>query len=221
MSRVLIFKNGELPDPDSVRGLIQDDDFILSVDGGTRHVLSLGRIPHLVVGDLDSIVPQDRTKLDEMGVDFVVHPKEKDQTDLELAIEIALSRNPAKILLLAALGGRLDHTLGNISLLTDPRLETIETALEDGRTELQLCRHHVRIIGQRGDLVSLIPWKGDVLGVSTENLQWELEDETLFQNRTRGVSNEMLGDMASIQVRSGFLLVIHIRQEPQEERRRL
>ena len=219
MSRVLIFANGELPDPDSVGTLMQDDDFILSVDGGTRHVLSLGRIPDLVVGDLDSIVPEDRRKLDDLDVDVVVHPREKDQTDLELAIEIAVSRNPAKVLLLGALGGRLDHTLGNIGLLTDTRLDTIETALEDGRTQVQLCRHHVRVIGQRGDLVSLIPWKGDVLGVSTENLRWKLEDESLFQNRTRGVSNEMLGETASIRVRSGLLLVIHVRQEPKEQRR--
>lgn len=212
MSRMIIFSNGLLPDPQAAQALLLDDDVLIAADGGTRHALSLGLIPHAVIGDLDSIPEQDLVKLETSGVELIRHPADKNQTDLELAIEYALQRKPTEIIILAALGNRLDQTIGNISLLHDPRLGSIRMSLDDGIENVLLCRDRVQVNGRRGDLVSLIPWNGDAAGVTTRNLRWELENETLFQAKTRGISNEMLGGTAVVSIRSGSLLVIHRRR---------
>ena len=118
---------------------------------------------------------------------------------------------PKEIVIIAALGGRLDQTLANITLLTDPRLSTFDMRLDDGVEEILLCRDRVEVHGSAGDLVSLIPWQGVVSGIQTEGLRWPLQRETLYPDKTRGISNEMVGDAASVSMESGLLLVVHRR----------
>jgi thiamine pyrophosphokinase len=139
-------------------------------------------------------------------------PRDKNETDLELAISHAIERKPEQILIVAALGGRLDQTLANIALLADPRLAGFDVRLDDGVEEIFLCRDQARVRGESGDLVSLIPWQGAVSNVQTQNLKWSLHRETLYPDKTRGVSNEMLGDSASVSIGSGLLLIVHRRQ---------
>jgi len=213
LKRILIFANGVLPNLKAARSLLLDGDFIIAADGGTHHVLALGRLPDVVLGDLDSISSGERRKVEEAGVEILEYPQDKNETDLELAIEHALSKSPAQIIIVAALGRRIDQTLGNMSLLTDSRLQSMDTRLDDGVEEILLCRDQVRVKGRRGDLVSLIPWEGEVKGVFTENLKWPLNGESLFPNRTRGISNEMLGEGASIRIDSGSLLIVHRRTD--------
>ncbi len=67
-------------------------------------------------------------------------------------------------------------------------------------------------MGHTGDLVSLIPWGRKVSGVTTEGLQWPLQNETLHPHKTRGISNTMIGEKAFVSVRSGLLLIVHSRQ---------
>jgi thiamine pyrophosphokinase len=78
--------------------------------------------------------------------------------------------------------------------------------------EIFYCRDQVEVHGRSGDIVSLIPWGGVVTGVQTENLKWTLDNETLYPDKTRGISNEMTGDTATIKIRSGLLLIVHRRQ---------
>jgi thiamine pyrophosphokinase len=204
--RILIFANGELPNLEAARGLLRADDFILCADGGTRHALALGIIPHVIIGDLDSM-PQDFQPFPETQV--IRFSADKNEIDLELAIQHALSMHPTQILIIAALGGRFDQALGNLSLITDSRLSTFDIRLHDGVEEIFLCRDQATVTGGSGDIVSLIPWGGEVTGVLTENLKWPLKDETLYPYKTRGISNEMLGEEASISIRSGLLLIVH------------
>ncbi|WP_345344013.1 thiamine diphosphokinase [Candidatus Villigracilis affinis] len=89
----------------------------MAADGGTRHVLELGKIPDVIVGDLDSLPANFEVSKFENEV--ILYPKNKNETDLELAIQHALTLNPQEIIILAALGGRLDQTLGNIALISD------------------------------------------------------------------------------------------------------
>jgi thiamine pyrophosphokinase len=205
--RIIIFANGNLPDLEKARALLRDDDFIIAADGGTRHALALGRTPSVIVGDLDSLpVNFEISKFDN---EVILYPKDKNETDLELAIQHALTLNPERVIILAALGGRLDQTLGNIALILHPSPFILR--LDDGIEEVFFCHDHVQINGKAGDLVSLIPWQGEVTGVITTDLKWRLQDETLYPHKTRGISNEMLGDTAAVQIRSGSLLVIHRR----------
>jgi thiamine pyrophosphokinase len=211
LQRILIFANGELPDLDQARTLIQTDDYIICADGGTRHALALGLQPDLIVGDMDSAEPAQLQELQKANVRIESFSHDKNETDLELAINRALALKPNKIVILGALGGRLDQTLANITLLTDDRLSKFDIRLDDGVEEVQLCRDEVEVHGKGGDIVSLIPWQGAVTGVLTEHLRWPLRRETLYPDKTRGVSNEMLAGTASIAIEDGLLLVVHRR----------
>ena len=211
MQRIIIFANGELPDLDKARALLQSDDYIICADGGIRHALALQLKPDLIVGDMDSAGEQGLEMFRAADVAIEMFSHNKNETDLELAINRAIERNPEKIAILGALGGRLDHTLANISLLTDLRLVAFDVRLDDGIEEIFLCRDRAQVHGKRGDIVSLLPWQGAVTEVATQNLQWPLRKETLYPDRTRGISNEMLQDAASISIGSGLLLIVHRR----------
>jgi thiamine pyrophosphokinase len=205
--RIIIFANGELPNLEKARALLREDDFIIAADGGTRHALALGKIPNIIIGDMDSFNVERST----LNVEIIQFSHDKNETDLELAIQHALSLNPEQVIILAALGGRLDQTLGNISLISDSQLVTRNLYIDDGVEEVFFCHDKCVVNGQAGDLVSLIPWQGEVTGVVTTDLKWPLRDETLYPNKTRGISNEMLGDTAVVQIKSGLLLVVHRR----------
>ena len=211
MQRIIIFANGELPDLKKVRALLLPDDYIICADGGTRHALALNLKPDLVIGDMDSIQKNQWQKLQKSGISVELFSRDKNETDLELAVTRAVEMNPEQIIIVAALGGRLDQTLGNITLLANPQLSTFDIRLDDGMEEIFLCRDQVQVHGRSGDIVSLIPWQGDASGVTTKDLKWRLDQETLYPDRTRGISNEMTGNTASISIGSGLLLIVHRR----------
>ncbi|GAB1470680.1 thiamine diphosphokinase [Chloroflexota bacterium] len=205
---MIIFANGNLPNPEKARSLLRAEDFILCADGGTRHALALGLTPNAIIGDMDSL-PSDFEPSTFDG-EFIRFPADKNETDLELAIAHALTLHPDQILILAALGGRMDQTLANIALLSNPQLAAFDIRLADGVEEVFFCRDQVQVEGRSGDIVSLIPWQGEVTGVFTENLRWHLRHETLHPQKTRGISNEMTANVATISIQSGLLLITHI-----------
>lgn len=214
MSRILIFANGELPDPGRAHSLLQPGDEIICADGGTRHALALGLNPGWIVGDLDSVTDEELQLARRKGAQVVRHPRNKDETDLELAFQQALDRKPASIRIVAGLGRRLDQTLANLSLLSDARLEGLDIRFDDGVEQAFFCRTQAEISGKPGDLLSLIPWGDVAMGVRTRGLKWPLADETLHPEKTRGISNELMESTASVSLTSGLLLVVHRRQDP-------
>ena len=212
LNRVVIFANGNLPDPQRALALLRSDDFILCADGGSRHARAMKRVPNLVMGDLDSADKNDLQQLQEAGVPIESFPRDKNETDLELALTRAMELNPGQVMIVAALGGRLDQTLSNIGLLTSPSLANRDIWLDDGVEEVFFCRDQVQVRGGSGDTLSLIPWGSPVRGIQTQGLKWPLHQETLYPDKTRGISNEMLSELVSIKIESGLLLVIHRRQ---------
>jgi thiamine pyrophosphokinase len=213
MPRLIIFANGIIPELESARSLIQSGDVIIAADGGSRHVLALGLLPSIIIGDLDSLSPEERRRLEAQPVEIQQHSRDKDETDLELALHYACTSGYRKVLVVGALGGRLDQTLGNLSLLTNPEFAMLDICMDDGVEETFITRDRCELHGRPGDIVSLIPWNGEVRGVCTEGLHWPLRDETLFPDKTRGISNEMENEIAAISQKSGLLLVIHHRQK--------
>lgn len=211
MQRIIIFANGELPDLNKARLLLQSGDYIICADGGTRHALALDRQPDLVIGDMDSLEKAQWQKLETAGIPIELYPHDKNETDLELAFLRAIELEPKEILVMAALGGRLDQTIGNLALLSDIRLSAFNTRFDDGVEQVFFCRDQVQIHGSSGDIVSLIPWGVAVEGIRTQGLRWSLNRETLYPEKTRGVSNEMSDPIAEIWIGSGLLLVIHRR----------
>lgn len=207
--KAVVVANGEIEGNDLLASKIGPDTMIVCADGGTANALALGLRPHVVVGDIDSISAELRRELEVNGVEFVIHTPQKDETDTELALRYCVAHGAESILFVGALGGRLDHALANLSLLAEPTWRSIPVRIIDGRATIELCSARCDISGRAGDVVSLLPWGGDTKGVSTEGLEYPLNNEALFFGPARGVSNVMLDEHATITVQEGLLLVIH------------
>jgi thiamine pyrophosphokinase len=189
--------------------LLRSADLLVAADGGALPLLRAGIPPRLVIGDMDSIDAASLAALAGHGVELRRHPREKDETDLELALIYAAQAGADTIDVLGALGGRWDHTLANVALLALPELHGRRTRLlADGQT-LFLVRDSAALEGRRSDTLSLIPLTGAAHGVTTVGLLYPLENATLSFERARGVSNVLLDPPGRVSLRDGLLLVVH------------
>lgn len=212
MIRVIIFANGVIEDYAALEATFHVGDLLVAADGGLRHLQQMNQTPALLIGDLDSVTPEEVEQASAEGVFVQQFPREKDETDLELALNHVLQAGYKNIRIAGALGGRLDHTLGNINLLLDERFASCDIRLEDGHQEVFIIRGHAMIEGIAGDIVSLIPAGGDAEGVTTVGLKYPLLSETLRLDRTRGISNVMLDETAEVHLQNGLLICIHSRE---------
>ena len=212
-NRAVLFVNGQARPGFEVNTL--PGDFLIAVDGGLRHLERIGLTPHLLIGDLDSVDASDLADIIEAGIEIKQFPPAKDQTDLELALEYALCIGYTQIVVAYAFGDRVDHTLGNLSLLSRPDLAGKSVVLEDGQVEARLLDKSASLPTQPGDLISLVPWGAPVEGITTSGLQYPLYNETLVPWQNRGISNVALADSIELNFKSGRLLVI--RTKPTSE----
>ena len=170
--------------------------------------------PTVVVGDGDSL-PADRVaELRDSGVEVIVHPASKDESDTELAVREALSRGSRQIWIVGAMGGeRLEHAVANLLLLSLPELAGVDARIVDGSSELRVIGHDgpasAEIDGVVGDYVSLLALSDRVEGVTTRDLVYPLTGATLTQGPARGLSNELAAPSASVTTKRGRLAVIH------------
>jgi len=213
--RAVIFTNGEVGSYAALRSILQPGDFLAAADGGTRHLLKLGLEPDLLVGDLDSLPPEAKRFLQRQDLNIILHPVKKDQTDLELALAWVLEQGFSTIRIAGAGGGRLDHTLGNLMLLTAPGLESVDIRLDDGLQEMAVIRTQAVFNGMPGDLLSLIPLE-DSTGVSTAGLAYPLANENLYRHQGRGISNVFTTEEAYVKLEQGLLAALHTRLNPGE-----
>jgi thiamine pyrophosphokinase len=209
--RAVIFANGKLPDLKSAQSLLKKGDYWIAADGGSTHALECGRAPDVLIGDFDSIPDAVREALLRAGTEAHSYSARKDENDLELALRFAADAGYSDILILAALGGRIDQTLANLSLLGDPALAGRDVRCDDGVEEIVRIEKNAVLRGAPGDVVSLIPFGVAAEGVCTEGLEYPLRGETLFPYKTRGVSNRMQAKQAGISLKGGVLLCIHTR----------
>ena len=214
MSRIVVFANGKLNHSEVLKGHLRSTDRIFCANGGTIHALALDLEPEIVVGDLDSLSTDAVNALKATGTIIDRHPVAKDQTDLELTLDRALEQNPTEILLVSALGGRLDQMLANIFLLSRQLYRGIRMTLLDGYQWAALVRagETLTVPGRKGDTVSLIPLSPAVSNVTFTGVQWPLEKAALEFGSTWSVSNKMTETEAKVSIRSGLLLVVHIDQ---------
>jgi len=214
---ILIFANGSLHHQAWIRRLATQADMIIAADGGLAHIQALDLKPDLLIGDLDSVTPGQVRWAEQQAAEVRRFPQDKNETDLELALVAAAAANPRHIIVTAALGGRLDQTLANIFLLNLPQLAKIDARIEDGRQEVLIVRQWIELLGELGDTVSLLPLSPLVKGITTNGLEYPLNNENLAFNHTRGISNRMTGTTARIEIQSGTLICIHERTGYRDE----
>jgi len=206
--RAVIFANGPIDDLSSVRYRLLADDYFIAADGGALHIESLGFSPSVVIGDLDSI-PGSIIKKNS-DVEIVRHSPRKDQTDLELAIFLAMQRGANKALIFGALGKRWDMTIANVYLGALPEFKDIDVRIIDGNQEIRILREkeiHC-FFGQKGDIFSLIPISTNVHGITSEGLEYPLKNDLIRFGSTRGISNAFSKKEASVRFKRGLLMCI-------------
>lgn len=207
--RAVVFVNGVVNDYATLQRRLRPDDYLICADGGSRHCVELGLRPHVVVGDLDSTDNELLNRWAAAGTEIERHPPTKDQTDLELALERAVADGAAEVLLLGALGGRLDQTLANL-LISAQRPWPVPIRVADGAQVAELLRggKELALTGAVGSTVSIIPLSAEVTGITYRGMRYPLENATLQLGSTRGISNEIVAHPASLSIARGILLVV-------------
>ena len=209
MKKVIIFANGSLGNSKYYLNLIDKNDLIICVNGGTKHAFNLHLTPYVVIGDLDSLTPKNNKWLFNKGIKLIKYPKEKDKTDLELALDFTAKNNFKEVYILGAFGTRIDHSLANLLMAIQKKYQTLNIFFIYNNQKIFLIKNENVIKGKRGDLVSLIPLLGDCLVDKITGLKYKLNNETLFFGATRGVSNVFIKNEVLIKIKKGLLLAIH------------
>jgi thiamine pyrophosphokinase len=181
---------------------------VIAADGGAVPARAFGLGVELVVGDLDSLGAMEVEELERAGVPIRKYPREKDASDLELALAAALELGPRRVLVLGSAGGRLDQLVGLALLLGAEPYAGVEIDARLGEATLQLVRRERELEGSKGELLSLFALHGAARDVTTEGLAYPLRGETLVPGSTRGLSNRFSATRARITVGSGVLLAV-------------
>ena len=204
---VVVVAGGEAPAAEAAQAVPRGAP-VVAADGGVDHARALGLEVSLAIGDFDSASPAGVAAAEAEGARVERHPAAKDATDLELALDAALELDPARVLVLAGVGERLDHLAAALLLLGSSRYADVQLDAQIGPALLHVIRDTRTLEGEPGELLSLLPLHGRAEGVRTEGLVYPLDGETLEAGSSRGVSNELAGDTATISLERGTLLAV-------------
>lgn len=203
--RCVIIGGAEIGRYGPIRARLSADDFYVCCDSGLRHTEGLGITPDLIVGDFDS------HELPDLEIETIVLPREKDDTDTVFAVKEALSRGFQDFLLLGAAGGRLDHTLGNVSLLLMLDALGKSAILLDDFSELQIVSEKPARIDGRYAYFSLLNISGLAQGVTIKDAKYPLNRAEITCEYQYGISNEVLpGRTAEVTLERGRLLLVKV-----------
>lgn len=208
--KILILTNGDYGDYAFCKAM-ESYDYIICADNGMKHARYLGITPTLIVGDFDSSIQEDLQYFEAKGVPIQTFSSMKDETDTEIALDKAIEIGAAIIDIYGGVGTRLDHTLANVHLLYKALKKGVNATLINAYNTVYLIDKTTQIQGQKGDIVSLLPFTHEVLGIDTVNLGYPIKNGSFTAGKPYGVSNFMLGDEASVTIKEGLLLVIKAR----------
>ncbi|MDI6616396.1 MAG: thiamine diphosphokinase [Syntrophaceae bacterium] len=207
---VFVVSNGAIRDTGFLADQIirSDDPVIICTDGAAERMREIGRVPHMIVGDMDSIREETLSYFEEKGSRIVKYPERKDETDTQIALECAFEMAPERIRIFGALGGRIDHALANIALLVMCEERGIDAKILDEECEIFVINDSCAIEGRKGGTVSLLPLSSDVRGITLNGFEYPLTSATMEVGVPYGISNRLIGTRGTISVESGHLLVI-------------
>lgn len=206
--KCLIISGGELENPLFYQELVSQMQYIIAVDGGARHAKIMGLEPHLIVGDFDTITPEEVESYRDKGITLEHYPPEKDFSDTHLALLKAIDLGFSDITIIAALGGRIDYSLANIMLLALPEARNANVRILTEYQEIFLVGNRTRLKGKPGTIVSLLPLSQEVSGITTDGLMYQVPQQRFVMGTPNGISNVMTKEKAYVQVEEGLLLAI-------------
>jgi thiamine pyrophosphokinase len=183
---------------------------IIAADYGLLIADELGLSLDFIVGDFDSVPESILQKYQNNSTPIETFPREKDKTDTQIAIELALMHNPSKLDIVAATGSRLDHTLANIHLLLLPMQLGIDACILNQNNKIYLKKEsfQIRKSEQFGDYVSFLPFSERVVGLTLRGFKYPLDRVILSAGSSLAISNEIIAEDAQVEFNEGILLVM-------------
>ena len=204
MKRCVIVGGADINNYEYIKSCLRNDDFIVFCDSGLKHLESLQVNPGLIVGDFDS---HDNPQLD---VETIVLPCEKDDTDTVFAVKGALKRGFDDFLLIGVVGARLDHSLGNVSILLYLNSLGKKGCIIDDYSEMEIVCDKPVYIENSFKFFSLLNIFGTAKGITIKNAKYPLIDGEITCEYQYGISNEVVGQTAEVSIKKGKLLLIKI-----------
>ena len=202
--RVFIYTGGEIRKENITAGP-KDGDLVIAADAGLLSARKFGVTPDVLLGDFDSLGEPDVPK----GTELIRVPAEKDDTDTQLAVRVALERGAREIVIVGGLEGRLDHTLSSLAILEDLYAKHIPAYITSGQNRARFLRNNSTLIPRGGfRYLSLIAADEKVRGVTVEGCKYPLKNAKLSRLYQYTVSNELVGNCALIDVRRGGIWII-------------
>lgn len=208
LNRVIILANGEIEDLRFYRSIITEEDFVICADGGSYLAYLLGVRPDMIIGDTDSIDKELVKKFQKINRDIIIakFPKNKDKSDLELALERAVILKPNEIIILAGLGKRIDHELTNILLMLGQKDYVYKIRFLTNSSELFTLNRKTVIKNKKDMILTLIPLTAIVKNVTTDGLKYEIKNKNLMWGSSLTLSNIITKKEVKIEYDGGILL---------------
>ncbi len=208
MQRCVIVGGADINCYDFIRKKISSEDYFIFCDSGLRHKEKLGVEPSLIVGDFDSF------ENPHINTETIVLPCEKDDTDTVFAAKEAVKRGFRDFLLIGTVGGRLDHTLGNVSILLYLFSLGKKAEMIDDYSEMQIVSDETVLVSSEYSFFSLLNISGKAEGITVKNAKYPLDNATVTCEYQYGISNEPLqGKTSEISVKKGKMLLVKVRRD--------
>ncbi len=214
--RAIIVTNGEIKNHSFLYKILTAKyglgckDTVIAVDGGAENCLKMNLIPDIVIGDMDSI-KKDTTRqlnLKSKKIKYISSSSIKDESDTQLAVEHAVNLNAGKIIIIGAMGDRIDHSFANLLLLSSNFLKNIDIKILTEKNEIFVLRSSGSIFGGIGKTVSIFSLSPYTFFIKTKGLQYSLKNEKLLFSPARGLSNVFTEEKAYIEIKEGMLLIV-------------
>jgi thiamine pyrophosphokinase len=186
---------------------IKTDDFIIAVDSGLERCLQLGLKPNLMIGDMDSVAPEQLKKISGK-CETLTFPTEKNETDTQLAVEYCISHNIREIIICNDLGGRFDHSLALIQNLLQAQRNGIQATLASQNQIIRILSGSVTLSFPVGTLLSLLSITDQTEFIDSTGLAYPLNNVTLYNWQSRGISNVVTEPEQNISIGDGLALAI-------------
>ncbi|MBO5845732.1 MAG: thiamine diphosphokinase [Clostridia bacterium] len=196
--------------PENITEHPKSDDIRIAADGGYNNATLLGEKVDIALGDFDSL----GKAADEIpeNVEKIKVPAEKDETDTQLAVNLALSRGADDLVIIGGLDGRLDHTLSNLAILEAMSEMGVHCVMTNGQNRARYIRSTSTLIARSGfKYLSIIAADESVKGVSAEGCKYPLKNARLSRKFQYAVSNEIVGNCALISVKKGGVFIVESR----------
>jgi thiamine pyrophosphokinase len=201
--RCVIIGGADINNYDYIRTSFTKDDFFIFCDSGLKHLEGLQVMPSLIVGDFDS------HENPHMDVETIVLPCEKDDTDTVYAVKEAIKRGFHDFLIIGVIGARLDHTLGNVSILLYLDSLGLKGTIIDDYSDMELVSAQPVYISDQYPYFSLLNITGHAKGITIIDAKYPLDNAEITCEYQYGISNEVLpGKQAMVSVSDGKLLLI-------------